>query len=144
MDILGVRTKVFKRISSRLGSMLKENEGIIELYHKSLSDWLTSEDNDSFLVDIEEGKVMIDSFINKLTPDTYKKEYLSFFEFNKMLVDNIYIADNTLAPFFSLFEDQEDQKEIIDLLMVLGTNFSLHEKMFKAIAIRRKTLEILE
>ncbi len=142
MDIPGMRLKAFKRITTKLGSMLKENDGMIELYHKSLSDWLPSDDNESFIVDVEKGEEKKVSFMEKLTPDTYKKEYLSFFDFNKMLVDNMYLIDSTLTPFFSLFENQEDQKEIIDLLMELWWYFSLHEKLYKAIAIGKKTLVI--
>jgi len=144
IDILGIRLKAFKRITTKLGSMLKENDGIIELYHKSLSDWLPSDDNESFFIDIEEGREMMASFMKKLSPDIYKKEYLSFFDFNKMLVNNTYLTDKELISYFKLFENQESQKEIIELLMELGRHFSLHEKMYKTIAIRKRTLKITE
>lgn len=123
MDILGMRFKEFKRIATKLGSMLKENDGMIALYHKSLSDWLPSDDNESFIVDIEEGMEKLTSFIKKLTPNTYKKEYLSFIYFNKMIVDSIFLTEKELISYFNLIENKEEQSKNIDLLIKLGEHF---------------------
>ncbi len=142
-DILSFGKKKLKRVLNRLASMIEEDEGYIELYHKSLRDWLVMDENEKYMIDIEEGEKKIEEFLDSLDRDSYKEEYLEFFELNRKLVDRIYEKDGSLDRFFELLESK-DKEEVLDLLHRLGYYYNEYNEMAKAISLRKKALNIVK
>jgi tetratricopeptide (TPR) repeat protein len=143
-DILGINRKKLHRLLGTFGSMIRENDKRLELYHKSLNDWLISEENEDYFVDIEEGNKRLDSFMGNLTPESYKEEYLELEFFNQMLVDNIYAKDKNLDSFFELVRDKENMTSQIKLFNNLGANYNLINQTQKAIFCLEYVLKIEE
>ncbi len=139
-DILKLSKKSLKRELNRLGSMIEEDEGWIALYHKALKEWLIMENNDKYFVDIKEGERKIESFLNSLTKESYKEEYLEFFYFNKMLIERFYKKENSVEKFFDLIDGKNIEKEI-KLLHRLGWHFNEYNEMRIAIPVRKRVLD---
>jgi len=133
-DILEINRKKLHRLLGSLGSMIREHDGKLDFYHKSLTDWLISENNEDYFVDIDEGQKRLNGFLESLTSQSYKEEYLEFTLFNKMLVDSIYAKGDNLARYFELIKDKESVPIQIILFNDLGTSYNLVNQTQKAIA----------
>jgi hypothetical protein len=143
-DILGLSMKDLKRRFDKLGSMIRKDEGVLDFYHKSLCDWLVSKDNEDYFVDKEEGQRKILLFIERMTKENYKEEYLDFEYLNRMLVDTAYEKEKSLNRFFGLTSSIKNLEKIINVLDTLGQYYYVRDNMYKAIELYEKNLNILQ
>jgi len=141
-DILGINRKKLHRILGTFGSMIRENNSRLEFYHKSLNDWIKSEENEDYFVDIEEGEKKLNLYIEDLTSEAYKEEYLGFELFNQMLVDSIYRKDKNLDRFFELVQNKENIASQITLLNNLGAGYNIINQTQKAILCLEYVLKL--
>ncbi len=143
-EILKWETKQFSRVLTKLGSMLKEREEYVSLYHKSIMEWLVNEDNRSYLVNAKTGKKKIDKMLEELSPESYKEEYLKFTYFNKKLVDKFYEEEKKLEKFFALLKDLNDKNKI-ELLIHLGDYYYYaHHNVILSTRLREEVYMILK
>ena len=141
-DILGNNRKKMHRLLGAFGSMLREYDDRIDFYHKSLKDWLVSESNEDYFVDIEEGKRRLEQFIDNLSEDTYKEAYLRVSLFNQIVVDRIYEQDKNLDKFFALIEHKKDYPSQVQLFNTLGAEYNLINQTQKAIWCLEYAVEV--
>jgi arsenate reductase-like glutaredoxin family protein len=98
-EILEIRDKELKRILNRIGSLVKHNGNALNIYHKSLIDWLVSNSNSSYPIDVNEGNLKIGKFIeNILNTSKFNKEYFSDYLFNQRIVF-YYISNNDFVKY---------------------------------------------
>jgi hypothetical protein len=142
-NILVVDSVNISDIIVEFGSMIKEDNGKIDLYHKSLKDWLLMEENYSYRVSVKKGETIIQTFIYTLTTDKYKDEYVEFHALNNKLIQNSYQSKKTLNNFFKLIKSKS-KKKIISMLEYEAEYFTLHEQNRIAIELQEKIYLMLK
>jgi len=133
-DILDLPFKTLKRRLAMFGSMLRENEGILDFYHKSLRDWLVSDENEDYYIDVTLGKKKLMKFIDDLTSIEYKIEYVKFDYFNALLVMH------AIYDFFDLVKNIENKKKI-QMYDNLWNYFYDKNDFFIAVTVSQKAVE---
>ncbi len=64
------RTELNRRVNA-IGSFLKQEDEKLYYYHKSLGDWLISDSNIDYQIDLEEGRKRFDSFFERIDKQTF-------------------------------------------------------------------------
>lgn len=139
-DILGLNQKRLKRLLHKLGGILKIQNNTIAIYHKSVQDWLLSENNYDYPLSYEDGVNYLHDFYLQLK--NYKKEYLPFFEFNKELANYYYNKDENLNTYLRLLEDIEHNEEKVSLLQKLALSYNEILQIKEAILLGETSLNL--
>jgi hypothetical protein len=144
-DILKLSEREYNKIKSSFGSLFKVDNGILTFYHKTIYEWLSDyEKSGDYSADLEMGKKTFEEFIDSLSSDTYKEEYLEFEFFNKNIIEKVYEEKGSLDDYFELLRGVLNNKKKIETLIVLGHYYHLHNKMPISIELLEKTLEIVK
>ncbi len=137
-DILKLSQREYNKIKGRFGSLLEINNNSLIFYHKSIYEWLSDYDKSGdYSADLEEGQRILDEFIDSMNNETYTKNYIEFYYFNKRLIDKIYKQDKSLERFFGLLKFVADEK-IIKQLAKLSHHYFFHNKMYRAVELQER------
>jgi len=141
-DILQLSEREYKRLKSAFGSLLEIDNGKLTFYHKSLFEWLGDYDKSGeYSANETIGKELFENFINELNVKSYKGEYITLENFNKILIDRIFKKNRNLKAYFELLYNIEDEAKVKTYIS-LGIYYDQHNKMYQAIVLHEESLEI--
>ncbi len=86
-DILKIKKREFKKVVSKFGTLIEEEDNKLFFYHKSIIDWLMSEEycSENYWIDIEEGRdKLYNYFFNDFENANYTPDLIELFPFSKV------------------------------------------------------------
>jgi len=141
-DILKLGERDYKKIKSNFGSLLEVDGQNLTFYHKSIYEWLSDYDKSGdYSADMLLGREILEEFMDSITAESYKEEYLEFESFNRGLLDRFYEQDKSLEKFFEVLQSVESEKKV-DILHKLGKHYYLHNRIYRAIELQEEVLTV--
>jgi len=142
-DILNINEFDLDDMLNDFGTLIKESDNRVFLYHRSLYEWLlniVSDRRSTYRINLNKGKKTLIDFLSSLNGVTYKKEYINFFHLNRKLIDYLVIQETKdLSLFFDMIKEVEKKIKILELnrlvdYYIVNNNTIIAQKLINEVA----------